>query len=222
MSNRTKKLNAQNNLLDEQISEENREIFTNMICYLRGANISEIEVELVRQDLTEMVLSAQSRGENIESVFKGDYKQFCDEVIENLPPKSRKQKMIDTLDMSCWGLSILLVINIVMSEDTIAMVKALVKNTTVNWNISVSVGSMVSILFIIVLANVIVNQITKNAFSKKIKHKKWLAFACGSGFMLSVFLITWIGRSTLFTINIFVAGVAALLMFTAHKVLENI
>lgn len=64
MNSKTKKLNKQNNILDRQISKENQSIFTDMICYLRGSNISEYDIEVVRQDLTEMVLSAQKRGES--------------------------------------------------------------------------------------------------------------------------------------------------------------
>lgn len=64
MNSKTKKLNKQNNILDRQISKKNQSIFTDMICYLRGSNISEYDIEVVRQDLTEMVLSAQKRGES--------------------------------------------------------------------------------------------------------------------------------------------------------------
>lgn len=222
MNSRIKKLNEQNNLLDKQISEENQEVFTNMICYLRVSNISEYEIEVVRQDLTEMILSAQSRGENINSLFNGDYKQFCDNVIENLPPKSKKTKTTDALDIICWCLSILFAINIIISKDTLAIMKAFVKNTTVKWNISVSIGSTVSIVLIIVAANVIVNQIMKNAFSKEIKHKKTIAFVCGFGAMFGFIVIAWLGKTTLFSINIFVACVLTILLFVFHKILESI
>lgn len=40
MNRKTKELNRSNNALDQQISPENREAFTDMICYLRGAKIS--------------------------------------------------------------------------------------------------------------------------------------------------------------------------------------
>ena len=102
MNKKAKKLNQQNNCLDRRILPENQEIFTNMICYLRGADISDYEIERVRQDLTEMVLSAQKRGEPITALFDGDYKQFCDDVIEALPPRTRWEKALDALDTMCW------------------------------------------------------------------------------------------------------------------------
>ena len=60
MNRKTKELNRSNNALDQQISPENREAFTDMICYLRGAKISAYHQELVRYDLTEML-----RGQNL-------------------------------------------------------------------------------------------------------------------------------------------------------------
>ena len=63
MNKKARKLNKENNRLDELIKEENQEIFTNMICYLRGSDLSDYNIEVVRNDLTEMVLSAQERGE---------------------------------------------------------------------------------------------------------------------------------------------------------------
>lgn len=75
MNRKTKELNRSNNALDQQISPENREAFTDMICYLRGAKISAYHQELVRYDLTEMVLSAQQRGEksvkSLERIIRG-------------------------------------------------------------------------------------------------------------------------------------------------------
>lgn len=97
MNRKTKELNRSNNALDQQISPENREAFTDMICYLRGAKISAYHQELVRYDLTEMVLSAQQRGEKIREVIGEDYKGFCDNVIASLPPETRRQRIIDFL-----------------------------------------------------------------------------------------------------------------------------
>lgn len=68
MKNRSKEikeLQALNNILDEKINDENQPLFTDMICYIRGAKISLYNQELIRQDLTEMIISAQERGEKL-------------------------------------------------------------------------------------------------------------------------------------------------------------
>jgi DNA-binding ferritin-like protein (Dps family) len=53
------------------------------LLYIRSANISVLSQEMVRRDLSEIILSAQSRGEKITDVISGDLKEFCDEVISN-------------------------------------------------------------------------------------------------------------------------------------------
>ena len=53
------------------------------LLYIRSANISVLSQEMVRRDLSEIILSAQSRGEKNTDVISGDLKEFCDEVISN-------------------------------------------------------------------------------------------------------------------------------------------
>lgn len=220
MNKKTKLLNRQNNLMDQKISEENQEAFTNIICYLRGASISEYEIEVVRQDLTEMVLSAQSRGENIESIIGKDYQQFCDNIIESLPPKSTKKKIADTLDVICWGLSILFAINIIISEDTIDIIASIFNNAVIDWSIDVSAGMIAGSAFILGLAYIIVTSITKNAFYKDKKHGSWMTFTLGAGISLIFLVIAWLGRDVLFSVNILAAIAVTAALFIAHKILE--
>ncbi|MGN0711605.1 MAG: hypothetical protein ACI4LO_07570 [Anaerovoracaceae bacterium] len=222
MNKKVRELNKQNNLLDKQIKEENQEAFTDMICYLRGADISEYDIETVRQDITEMVLSAQERGENIQSVIGGDYKEFCDSIIANLPHKTAKQKAAEVLDIICWGLSILFLINILVSGDTVRMLQSLINGTPAGFNISVSAGTLVSMAFILAAAWTVVNLVTKNAFSREITHRKTLGFFVGAGFMIILIGIHWFGKKILFTVNIFAALVLTAALFAAHKLIENI
>ena len=93
MEKSTHELRKENNRLDGLIKEENQAVFTDIICYLRGSKLSEHDIEVVRFDLTSMVLEAQERGENIESLFGKcrNYKEFCDEIIDSLPKKTKFQ-----------------------------------------------------------------------------------------------------------------------------------
>ena len=56
MNKETRLLNKENNILDSKIKEENQATFTDMICYLRSSNLSAYNIEVVRNDLTEMIL----------------------------------------------------------------------------------------------------------------------------------------------------------------------
>lgn len=223
MNKKTKALNRMNNSLDKQINAENQEAFTDIICYLRGANISEYNQELVRQDITEMVLFAQQRGENIQTVIGADYQAFCDDVIASLPPKTIKQKVIDFFDFICIGLSILGVINIVMANETSSLIRNFVNGEPLSYQISISIGSVISIGVILAAATVIVEVIMKNSFrvGKKKPNYRIKAFFAGAGIMTFFLLVAWLGRATLFTINIFSACAAVLAFYLAHKILSR-
>ena len=207
MNKQTKELNQINTTLDKQVNPENQEAFTDIICYLRGANISEYNQEIIRQDLTEMVLSAQKRGENMQSVVGKDYKVFCDDIIANLPPKTRKEKVLDLFDTICECLSILGAIIIIMSDETIALIRNLTIGKPLNFEISISMGNIISVGLIIVLAVILVEIILKNSFEigKKKKGSKTKIFFISAGIMAVFLFIALVGKTSFFTVNIFVA-----------------
>lgn len=224
MNKQTKELNRMNNSLHKQVNPENREALTDMICYLRGANISQYHQELVRNDLTEMVLSAQQRGENIRTVIGEDYQAFCDDVIASLPPATLKQRIIDFFDIVCWSLSILGTINIVMANETIALIHNLISGNPLDYHISVSFGSIISIGIIVAAAIFIVESVMKNPFQigkNKISDPPKF-FLVGSGLMAVFLFVAWLGKATLFTVNIFIACAAVLAFYIAHKVLSQL
>jgi len=224
MNKRTKELNRHNNELDKQINAENHEAFTDMICYLRGADISEYNQEVVRQDLLEMLLSAQNRGENIHSVIGEDYKPFCDDVIASLPSKTAKQKVIDFFNIICWCLSILGAIDIIIADETIALLRDLAAGRPLNFDISVSVGSAIAAGIVIAAAFIIAEVLMKNSFKtgKKKNGSGVKAFGAGAGMMALFLLIAWLGKATLFTVNIFVACAVILALYITHRMLARL
>jgi hypothetical protein len=195
-----------------------------MICYLRGANISEYNQELVRQDLTEMVLSAQRRGESIHAVIGEDFQVFCDNVIASLPQKSQRQRIVDFFDMICLSLSILGAIYIVFADETIALIRNAFIRNPLNFSISVSLGKVIFVGIIIIVAFVMVEGIMKKSFQvgKKEKQGHLKVFLMFAGLTALYLLIAWLGQTTLFTVNIFIACAVVLALYIAHKVLERV
>lgn len=226
MSNKLEELRKLNNKLDKKINEENQPLFTDMICYIRGANISALSQEIVRQDLSEMVLSAQSRGENISDVIGGDFKEFCDEVISNLPPRTAKEKWIERLDIFCSCMPVLGTINIVFSLDFRNIINNIILKQSVNYNIGVSVGMIIFIFVIMIAAVFIVDRITKNALKRERdsnRSKKVLAGSVMGAVIVTLFIVTWkLGKHIIFSVNIFLAIVILIGFFIAHKVLCKI
>ena len=75
MSKRAKLLLRENNELEEQIRDEAaRAALTDMIVYIRSANISAYNQELVRRDIWQMIADGERRGASVEEIIGGDYK----------------------------------------------------------------------------------------------------------------------------------------------------
>jgi len=221
MNKQTKDLNQLNNELDKQLYAENDKVLTDMICYLRVSNISEYNQEGIRQDLLEMVLSAQKRGENIQTVIGEDYKVFCDNIIASLPPQSIKEKILGFLNTILLCTFILGIINIITSRDTILLIRNMITGEPLNFQIAVSIGSLITYGIIIVAAFIIVHVICKTSFKNEKEESRVKTFSVGAGIMVIFLFLAWIGRETLFTINIFVACALILALYLAHRILEK-
>lgn len=223
MNRKVKELQEQNNELDERINQENKAIFTDMICYLRGADISGYQQEVVRRDLSEMILSAQERGETIHDVIGTDCKEFCDDVIASLPPRTRREKVLDFLDMICMTLPILGVINIAFSSNFHMMLLGLFSGKAVNYNISITWGDIIAIVLIIGVSFFVVEKIMRNALQGEKKQKRVKnGFLIGAGGVTLFLLIAKLGRTAIFSVNIFLALGFILLLYVCHKLLDRV
>lgn len=76
MKRNEKELRRENNLLEKQLSKENQAILTDIVVYLKSFDISEYRVEIVRQDITNMILEGERRNLRTEDVIGPDYKAF--------------------------------------------------------------------------------------------------------------------------------------------------
>ena len=97
MRRKTKLLLAENNRAEKALSEKGQELLTDIVVYLRGSRISTWEQEQVRRDITQMLLDAEARGEQAEAVIGPDSKEFCDNIIAELPPMPRWESLLCTL-----------------------------------------------------------------------------------------------------------------------------
>ena len=95
MSKRTRQLLNENNALEKRIQNpENKEALTNMVVYIRAANISPYDQEKVRRDITGMILDGEHRGARIKEVIGEDYRLFCDAVIAEIPKPTGRARIL--------------------------------------------------------------------------------------------------------------------------------
>ena len=106
--NRTKQLMRENGAFERRLDPAFNAVLTDMVVYLRSAPVREYDQELVRRDIGQMFLEAQLRGEGPEAVIGGDYRQFCDRVLEQVPRLTARERALDGLStallcLAVWG-----------------------------------------------------------------------------------------------------------------------
>ncbi|MBF4695980.1 hypothetical protein [Fusibacter ferrireducens] len=223
MNKRTKKLNQINNALDKKLNKSNDIVLTDIMCYLRVANISEYHQEVVRHDLLEMVLSAQERNEDIQTVIGEDYKIFCDDVITSLPSKTLQENIFELFDIFFHSTSILGAITLAMASETYALIKNTITNSPKNFQLSISIFQVGAYFATIIGAYILVQVVFGNALEHKAeaKHTTLKTFVKGASFMALLLFLAWIGKKTLFTINIVVLLLIVISSYLIHKLLSN-
>ncbi|SER64991.1 hypothetical protein [Lachnobacterium bovis] len=221
MNRKTKILNKQNNELDKLITDENQEVFTDIICYLRNADISDYNTEVVRNDISNMILDAQKRGDSIEQVIGGDYKEFCDNIIATFPKKTLSEKIFGIIDLLCICLSSLMVIFLFISKNTIDIIRNLATNQAVDWTYTVKLGTVLSFAFIILFSVFLVRMILNNVFEEKEK-KVSLAVICLIGVTIVLAIVCLFIEMPLFNINIGILLAIIISLFAAHLIIDRV
>ncbi|MCZ0702910.1 putative membrane-anchored protein [Natronobacillus azotifigens] len=218
MNKLAKELLKKNNTREKVISDDNQEIYTNMIVYLRGSDLTEYNQEVVREDMIELILDGQQRGDNIQKVMGGRYKEICDEIIEAIPKKTNKDKVMEYLGTS---------LNSIWILGVIALVKNLVMNFISDdaaFQFVLTVGDVLTILAIIFMANFIVWHITKTAFqsenNKKVGSflKEWIVISVAFAIILlgNIYL-----KTIIVSIPLWVAAIIVMFIFVISKVIND-
>lgn len=163
MTKECKELLKENNKKEKMINKSNKSIYTEMIIYLRGSGIDEYNQELVRADLIEMIIDGQERNEDIKKVMGGNYKEICDEIINNFPKKTKKQKQIDFLSVTLSTIWVIVGISLIQT-----IVGNLVQGNKM-YTYELSVGNLLNMIIVIVMANFIKDYVCKTALANKNK-----------------------------------------------------
>lgn len=203
----------ENNRLSERLSPENQQMETNIVVYLRASAISEYQQERVRRDILQMMLDGQARGDSMVDVL-GDGKAFCDALLEELPPRSLREKVVESLGNGGFYLGILAII-----WSVAALVQALVQNS---WPyLPVSLGSLINFIFIPGAAGALVLYICRTSFSDDTagQHlspdKKALLFFAAA-FLICMLCSIFLRGIVIFSLHAAWAPVLIFLLFGIH------
>lgn len=208
---RTKQLMRENNAFERALSPEFNQVLTDMVVYLRSAPVSEYNQELVRRDIGRMFLDAQRRGDSPADVIGEDYRQFCDQVLAEVPRLTIRERVLDSLSttlvcLGVWGVIWL------FNRGLLAVVRG-------GWpDIPVTVGDLLATALILAAAGYLFHAFSRAAFSSSY-----------AGLFVKVFLIlaAMLVVSRVFTaalvhvhFGVVLAGIV--LCFVLGKVLERL
>ncbi|AFM00027.1 uncharacterized membrane-bound protein conserved in bacteria [Desulfitobacterium dehalogenans ATCC 51507] len=169
MKKATKESLKKNNLREKEIFKENQEVYTNMIVYIRSSNMTEYNQEVVREDIINMILDGQQRGDTIQKIMGGNYKEVCDEIIAAMPRKTPKERIMDFVAIILSALWVLGVIALVENLITDLLAE------TKSFRFILTVGDSINAAIIVLAAIAIYYYVSKTAF-KTMKEKRVISF----------------------------------------------
>lgn len=83
-----------NNKKRENLTKENLTYYGDMLVYIRlASNKSERETEEILLELLDHTLDAQEEERTVKDVFGDDLKQYCQELIEEIPQETFKKQV---------------------------------------------------------------------------------------------------------------------------------
>lgn len=214
-------LRKSNSKLEERLSESENKDITNIVVYLRGSQLSDMNQELVRQDILDIVLSAKERGEEMSQAIGTDYKKFCDEVIAEIGPKSKKENLQDVFATVFLSISMLIMIKMIFF--TAEVVRTVILNQPINWNVPIQYLDILITVIIVASSWGIVKVVLKDAFDKHDIRTKIIVGVIIVALMvvLGLLYIFHMGTGVLFEINLIAGYCVAAFTYIISKIYDK-
>lgn len=217
MNKRAKHLLKENERLEQQLTAENDRILTDLVVYLRGSGKSEYQQELVRGDITRMLIEGQARGSTAAEVIGEDCRAFCEQVLAELPPSSQWERALRAAGSCCLCISVLGMTWLFTSLAAAAAGGA-------PWSpLPVRLGTVVSGALIIAGAAAFVQAVCRTALDEGAAAKKkdrLLMAGLGVIFAASVLCSVFL-RQVVFSISPLLALLLIGALFLCSKYIEN-
>lgn len=163
MNRRTKQLLRENNQLDGRLSPENNRVLTDIVVYIRSAPLSGYQQEVVRRDITQMLLDGEERGEFARDIIGEDYRAFCDQVIAELPKRSVWKSILSGIGNGSLYCAILVLVW--------GIPRTIQSYLVGSWELTVTAGDLIAAGLILLIANGVVWYICRHAFDD-IRHPR--------------------------------------------------
>lgn len=183
-----KSIRDENNQLSKNLNKENQEIYTDVVCYLRVSDITDMQQEEVISDILSMFFDWEKQGKKVSDFIGEDYKQFADDIISALNPhKSILEKSKEYLFIILQAFCYMVTIDFLF----LYLPKIIKGNIYLVYDYSLDMA--LRSLLILIVAISVVKYIGRNSFKHKIKPisklVRFIIGCCAGGFIvISVFL----------------------------------
>lgn len=213
------------NKYKENLNKEYRVIFDEILVYLRTSCLPEKEIEVTIQDTLSIFLEAQSKGKAVKETIGEDYKEFCDELIDELKksPESKKRIILSNISIFFNIITVLLTI-----DYGIDFLKKLLKGEGILIDYSLSMDTLIQFIMGLMIVYFTFKSMRSTSFKfNKSKKQKFKEFGILYVIVL-IFLGVLVGSKyfkleqiVLFNIKIYVIIPIAYLIMKLFRGLSN-
>lgn len=213
-------IREENNRVCKNLNKENQQIYTDIVCYLRVSNLSDLEQEEVFGDVLRMFFDCQNKGKEVKNIIGEDYKQFTDDIIMALNPrkslmKKVKEYLLIFLEALCYVFTI---------DFILLYLPQIVKgNLSLSYNYSLDMAARSLLIFVAVLY--LFNYVGRNSFKlskRRIPKNVRLAIGCSVGCFIAIlfFLSETLNEVILLSIDIRII-IAIIAVFLFYKMTQR-
>ena len=165
MNKKTRQLLAENNALEKRLRPKNAAVLTDIVVYLRSCPLTEYQQETLRRDITQMITDGETRGEDARTVIGSDYRAFCEAIVKELPPPSRRARVFSLLSQAFLYTAVLAGLWIGSGA-----LQALLRHTLTQ-PLPLTLGNLLSGLVLIIVSIGLVQYICRHVFDAPQKTK---------------------------------------------------
>lgn len=213
---KTKSLIAQLNKASESLSLENKNIFGDIVVYIRTSNIKTRDAEEFLQQILDSFLNAEQQGLSIENVLgTTDIKHYCEEIVNTYKASYNYLSLSGEYVMHTGSLIIILTIINYISQS----IPTIITNgfNKLNFNLNINLGVILQFLLVGLMVIAIMAYTKKSCFKEPVKGGKVKEF-----FKLWVIMFLWMCITIaciIFLNKIFVFGINVIIVLIIGFVL---
>lgn len=220
MSRKVRELRKRNNQLELNLNQENQNTLTDIVVYLRTSNISEYQQEVVRKDIMDMMIDGEHRGMDMHDVIGEDYKEFCDNILVELPKQKPFEKVLAMISPICLYGWIVIVLWFLTS-----LLEVFFGNGTFPM-LPLRVGDFISYAVLIFVSIFIVDYIGRNSFeveSKKFFSKSNQKFIFYIIIWLVLFVLSrLLLNDIIYHISFYVGVILLVILYFGYKLFDEL